>query len=236
MQLVYSGKTKEVYRLPDGNYRLRFKDDVTGTGPVFDPGANTVGPHIAGAGRAGLLLSKYFFERLAADGLLTHYLVADTVANAMTVLPAAVFGRGIEVICRYRAYGSFLRRYGMYAWEGQPLEAFVEFTLKDDARQDPPIDKEALVMLGLMTASEYDEIKLLTRRIAAMVKAELARRDVELYDIKLEFGRVGETAQIALIDEISGGNMRAVKDGAFLTPLTLAALVLGDNLVSPRDI
>jgi phosphoribosylaminoimidazole-succinocarboxamide synthase len=91
-------------------------------------------------------------------------------------------------------------------------------------------------MLGLMTASEFDEIKLLTRRIAGMVKAELAGREVDLYDIKLEFGRVGETAQIALIDEISGGNMRAVKDGAFLTPLTLAALVLGDNLVSPRDI
>ncbi len=236
MQLVYSGKTKEVYRLPDGNYCLRFKDDVTGTGTVFDPGANTVGPQIVGSGRAGLLLSKYFFERLAVGGILTHYLAADTAANAMTVLPAAVFGRGLEVICRYRAYGSFLRRYGMYAREGQPLEAFVEFTLKDDTRQDPPIEKEALVMLGLMTASECEEIKLLTRRIAGMVKAELAGREVELYDIKLEFGRVGETAQIALIDEISGGNMRAFKDGSFLTPLALAALVLGDNLVSPRDI
>ena len=236
MQLVYSGKTKEVYRLPDGNYRLRFKDDVTGTGSVFDPGANTVGPRIAGSGRAGLLLSKYFFERLAAGGILTHYLAADIAENAMTVLPAAVFGRGLEVICRYRAYGSFLRRYGMYVREGQPLDAFVEFTLKDDTRQDPPIDKEALVMLGLMTAFEFDEIKLLTRRIAGMVKAELAGRDIELYDIKFEFGRVSEKAQIALIDEISGGNMRAFKDGAVLPPLTLAALVLGDSLVSPRDV
>ena len=53
----------------------------------------------------------------------------------MTVKPAKPFGKGLEVICRYRAVGSFLRRYGLYAKEGQPLDAFVEVTIKDDERQ-----------------------------------------------------------------------------------------------------
>ena len=39
----------------------------------------------------------------------------------MTVKPATMFGNGLEVICRYLAVGSFIRRYGMYAKEGQPL-------------------------------------------------------------------------------------------------------------------
>ena len=43
MKLTYTGKTKNVYALEDGNYLLQFKDDVTGENGVFDPGANTVG-------------------------------------------------------------------------------------------------------------------------------------------------------------------------------------------------
>ena len=42
----------------------------------------------------------------------------------MTVLPATMFGNWVEVICRYREVGSLPRRYGMYAEEGQPLDAY----------------------------------------------------------------------------------------------------------------
>ncbi|HHW71330.1 MAG TPA: phosphoribosylaminoimidazolesuccinocarboxamide synthase, partial [Clostridiales bacterium] len=40
--------------------------------------------------------------------------------------------------------------------------------------------------------------------------------------------RVGEDGHIALIDEISGGNMRAYKDGKYIDPLTLEKLILGE--------
>lgn len=53
MKLVYVGKTKDVYDLENGNYLLKFKDDATGENGVFDPGANTVGLTIEGAGKAG---------------------------------------------------------------------------------------------------------------------------------------------------------------------------------------
>jgi phosphoribosylaminoimidazole-succinocarboxamide synthase len=45
-----------------------------------------------------------------------------------------------------------------------------------------------------------------------------------LYDIKLEFGKVN--GEIALIDEISGGNMRVYKDGKYIEPLLLEKLML----------
>lgn len=228
MELIYNGKTKDVYRKEDGNYLLKFKDDATGENGVFDPGSNTVGLTIEGAGRAGLRLTKHFFEVLQAQGIPTHYIDADIEAATMTVKPAVLFGKGLEVICRLRAVGSFLRRYGDYAEEGQELDYFVETTLKDDAREDPPITEDALDMLGILSKAEYQVLKDLTQRITAVVKAELAKKGIELYDIKFEFGRVGEDRQIVLIDEISGGNMRAFKDGRHIQPLELEKLMLAD--------
>lgn len=229
MKLVYKGKTKDVYAIEeDENYLLKFKDDVTGENGVFDPGANTVGLTIEGVGKAGLRLTTFFFEILKEKGVPTHYIDANIEEATMTVKPASVFGKGLEIICRYKAVGSFMRRYGMYAEEGQPLDAFVEFTLKDDSRQDPPITEDALVMLGIMSSEEYKVVKNLTKEIGSIVKAELAKKGIELYDIKFEFGRVGKDKHIALIDEISGGNMRAYKDGNYLEPLLLEKLMLED--------
>ena len=225
MELIYTGKTKDVYALEDGNCLLKFKDDVTGENGVFDPGANTVGLQIEGAGKAGLRLTKYFFEKLNAQGIPTHYIDADLDAGTMKVKKATVFGQGLEVICRYRAVGSFMRRYGKYAQEGQPLDAFVEVTLKDDERNDPPITEDALDMLGILSKDEYKVLKELTQKIAGIVKDELAQKGLELYDIKFEFGRIGEDKHIALIDEISGGNMRAYKDGRRVEPLELEEMM-----------
>ncbi|WP_071392924.1 phosphoribosylaminoimidazolesuccinocarboxamide synthase [Bacillus tuaregi] len=226
MKLTYTGKTKDVYALEDGNYLLKFKDDVTGVDGVFDPGANTVGLTLEGAGRAGLRLTKHFFEILKEKGIPTHYIDADIEQATMTVKPAEVFGKGLEVICRFRAVGSFLRRYGLYAEEGQSLDAFVEVTLKDDGREDPPISEDALDMLGILSNEEYKVLKALTQQIAHVVKDELAKKDIELYDIKFEFGRVGDTKEIVLIDEISGGNMRAYKNGEYIEPLELEKMFL----------
>ncbi len=226
VKLIYTGKTKDVYALEDGNYILKFKDDVTGEDGVFDPGANSVGLTIEGAGKAGLRLTKLFFDRLKEEGIPTHYIDADIEEATMTVMPAEVFGKGLEVICRYRAVGSFYRRYGMYAKEGQALNAFVEVTIKDDDREDPPITKDALDMLGILSSDDYKVIKDLTKKIAGVVKDELGKKGIELYDIKFEFGKVKESGDIVLIDEISGGNMRAYKDGVYIEPLKLEKLML----------
>ena len=227
MKRVFSGKTKDVYELENGHFLLQFKDDVTGEDGVFDPGANTVGLTIEGAGKAGLRLTKFFFEKLKEKNIPTHYIDANIDEATMTVVPATVFGEGLEVICRYRAVGSFLRRYGKYAEEGQPLDGFVEVTLKDDERQDPPINKDALAMLGILTREEYQTLKALTVEISEVVKEELAQRGIDLYDIKLEFGRDANN-QIILIDEISGGNMRAYKDGQYIEPLVLTEMIVGE--------
>lgn len=226
MRLVFQGKTKDIYTLADGNYLMKFKDDVTGANGVFDPGANTIGLSIRGAGISNLKMSKYFFDVLKENHIPTHYVEANLAEGTMTVQPAKLFGKGLEVICRYRAVGSFLRRYGLYAEAGQPLDGLVEFTLKDDKRQDPPITEDALVMLGILSTAEYKTLKALTVKVSHLIKEDLRAKGIELYDIKLEFGRIGTDQKIAVIDEISGGNMRAYQGDRYLEPLVLAKLVV----------
>lgn len=221
MKRVYTGKTKDVYETEQADrFLLKFKDDVTGTDGVFDPGANTVGLTIEGAGKSGLKMSIHFFELLNQKGFATHYVDADIENQTMTVKKAFAFGNGLEVICRFRAVGSFFRRYAAYCKEGQLLENFVEITVKDDERGDPPISKDALSMLGILSNEEYDKIKDETVQICNVIKGELAEKELELYDIKLEFGR-DANGQVMLIDEISGGNMRVYKNGEYLEPLQL---------------
>lgn len=226
MELVYKGKTKDVYKLENELFLLKFKDDVTGENGVFDPGANTVGLTIDGAGLAGLKLTAFFYSKLNALNVPTHYVEANFDEATMTVKPATVFGKGLEVICRFKAVGSFLRRYGAYAQEGQDLDAFVEVTIKDDERQDPPISEDALAMLGILTHDEYAILKQRTIEISKFVGEELAKKGLTLYDIKLEFGRDAKTGEILLIDEISGGNMRAYKGETYIEPLQLEKIML----------
>lgn len=219
MDLIYKGKTKDVYKLEDGNYMLKFKDDVTGSDGVFDPGANTVGLSIEGMGKICVTLSDFFFKKIEEVGIPTHFVSADLDNGTMVVKPAQVFGKGLEVICRLRAVGSFYRRFGDYCAEGQPLDHFVEITLKDDDREDPPITKDALDMLGILGADEYEILKDMTQKITDIVAGELGKKGLDLYDIKFEFGRVD--GKVTLVDEISGGNMRVYKDGTYIEPKEL---------------
>ncbi len=219
MEKIYTGKTKDIYRQENGNYVLKFKDDVTGENGVFDPGANTVGLSIEGVGKEGLKITRYFFEILKSKGIKTHYIDSNIDENTMTVLPAKVFGKGLEVICRFKAVGSFVRRYGAYVSGGEDLDTYVEFTLKDDGRGDPLITKDALIMLGILSETEYKQIVALTKKICTIIKDVLHEKELTLYDIKLEFGRVKD--EVVLIDEISGGNMRVYKGTRTVAPTEL---------------
>lgn len=227
MELVYRGKTKDVYRNDDGETVLYFKDDMTGKDGVFDPGENQVGLTVEGSGKAGLKMTSFFFEKFNEENIPTHYIDADVEAREMRVKKISVFGEGLEVICRYRAVGSFIRRYGNYIKEGRELPAYVEMTLKDDERQDPLINEAALEALGILEPGEYKKIVDLTVKVSELIKDELAQKGLELYDIKLEFGRDPETGEILLIDELSGGNMRVFKDGEAVDPLEI-----GEHLFS----
>ena len=221
---VYEGKTKDVYKLDNGNVMLKFKDDCTGKDGVFDPGENSVGLTIEGIGKANLQTSVYYFELLKQAGIKTHYVSANVDAAEMEVLPATVFGHGLEVICRLVATGSFIRRYGEYIADGTPLEGgYVECTFKNDAKGDPLVTGEGLVALGVMTEEMFASLKAQTLAITKVVADDLKTIGLDLWDIKFEFGY--NNGEVILIDEIASGNMRVYKDGKNVDPVELTKLI-----------
>lgn len=223
MEKVYSGKTKDVFALENGNYLLKFKDDVTGKDGVFDPGENSVGLTIEGVGDINLRMTDYFFQKINDAGIYTHFVKANFEDTTMEVKPAKVFGKGLEVICRDKAVGSFFRRYGEYIEEGAELPSYVEMTLKNDAKGDPLITREGLVVLGIMNDKQYDDIVDMTKKITAIVSEEMSARGLDLYDIKFEYG-FDENGDVMLIDEIASGNMRVYKNGEYIQPMELSEM------------
>ena len=225
MKLIYEGKTKNVFQLDNGNVLLKFKDDCTGKDGVFDPGENTVGLTIEGIGRANLETSIHYFELLKEAGIKTHYVDANIEEATMEVLPATVFGHGLEVICRLVATGSFVRRYGEYIKNGTRLEGgYVECTFKNDEKGDPLVTGEGLVALKVMTKEMFESLKEQTLKITKIVADDLATIGLDLWDIKFEFGY--NNGEVILIDEIASGNMRVYKGDEIVNPIELTKLIL----------
>ena len=225
MKKIYTGKTKDVYALDNGNVMLKFKDDCTGKDGVFDPGENTVGLTIDGIGKANLETSVYYFELCKKAGIKTHYVGADVENATMEVLPATVFGHGLEVICRLVATGSFIRRYGEYIENGTRLEGgYVECTFKNDEKSDPLVTAEGLAALGIMDMKMFESMKEQTLKITKIVADDLKTIGLDLWDIKFEFGY--NNGEVILIDEIASGNMRVYKGNQIVDPVELTKLIL----------
>ncbi|MFB0558809.1 MAG: phosphoribosylaminoimidazolesuccinocarboxamide synthase [Candidatus Bathyarchaeia archaeon] len=228
LELLIDGKTKKVYKRPDGNLEFHFKDDATGyvdpvTGkPVFDSGYDQVVGQIPGKGRVSCKFSKYFFELLNERGIPTHYV--DTISdNVMVVRPATLLSMraetniegaedlyNLEWVFRFQAFGSFWRRYPCIR-PGRNLRKLVEVYAKGlPGEPDILMVDDTLVELGVMNHSEITHTKSLLRRIADAIYEECDKRGLHVIDGKCEFGR-DEDGNIFLIDDISPDVIRVCR-------------------------
>ncbi len=223
MKKIYSGKTKDVFLCEDHTILLRFKDAVTGTEGTVDSGGNEVVGEVEGKGSASLSLTLHFFSFLEKSGVRTHCIGRGPGEATMRVRRARSFG--LEVICRVKAWGSFLQRYGKFVSQGTPLHNLVEFSLKDDDRGDPFASEDTLTELGVASADQVCAMKNTAKRATSLIGAYLGEMGLELIDIKYEFGVID--GQVVLIDEVSGDSMRVAKGGKILGQKELAQAVLG---------
>lgn len=230
---IYSGKTKDLFALENGNILLVFKDDVTGSDGVIDPGANTVIGQVAGKGRKSLAMTDYFFKRLHAAGVPTHFVQADIENGTMEVRRGEPLGKdingvgGFEFVSRTRPWGSFIRRYQQYIADAdQKFDYLVEITVKDDERGDPLINDDTIVALGLLSPAHLEQAKELTRRVCRIVEADLQEKGLTLIDMKIEIGMVD--GEIVVIDEISADAMRVMDaDGTVLAHAVVHERLVG---------
>ncbi len=228
LEIVIDGKTKRVYKRPDGNLEFHFKDDATGyidpdTGkPVFDSGYDQVVGQILGKSRVSCQFSTHFFELLKKRGIPTHH-VKTTADNVMIVEPATLLGveaesdvegaedlYNLEWVFRFQAYGSYWRRYPSVK-PGRHLSKLVEIYAKGlPGLPDILMVDDSLIELGIMSPSEVNYTKDLLRNIGDVISEECEKRGLHVIDGKLEFGRDGD-GNIFLIDDISPDVIRVCR-------------------------
>jgi len=228
--LVYRGKSKDVYKIPEGphagKYLFVFTDRATGYlengKTVFDPGYDTVVGEIPGKGAIACRFATYFFRLLKEKGIPSHYI--ETISdNKMIVEPATPLGlpaehpeiagsaplQNLEFTWRNNATGSFWRRYP-FVTPCRNLHKVVEVWTKGDS--DILITLEALEETGAMTREEIWQSVELVKNIAGIVSSEFASKNLHVIDGKFELGRLkyGD-GKIVLIDEISPDVLRVCR-------------------------
>jgi phosphoribosylaminoimidazole-succinocarboxamide synthase len=207
---------------------LLFKDAATGENGVFDPGANTVGGSVFGKGKIGLVISKYFFELMEANGLSTHYLGVIFDQGLMKVRKISV--PSLEFVLRYFTAGSMCRRFSIE--KGLPFNPpYLEVTLKDDAQGDPLISERLCLMKGLLKEGEYNQLLDFLVKVGDVLRKELNGFGLTLIDFKVEFG-FDENRKIYIADEITPDIWR-VQDqtGNIPNQIDCAKLIL--NKITP---
>ncbi|MCL2643321.1 MAG: phosphoribosylaminoimidazolesuccinocarboxamide synthase [Candidatus Bathyarchaeota archaeon] len=231
MKTVYEGKTKNVLLdEASGDCFLLFKDTATGENGVFDPGSNTVGGSVLGKGKIGLVISKYFFELMEANGIATHYLGADLNQGLMKVRKITV--PSLEFVMRYFTAGSMCRRFTLN--QGLPFDPpYLEATLKDDAQGDPLISERLCLLKGLLKEGEYAQLLDCLVKVGTVLRKELSNLGLTLIDFKVEFG-FDENRKIYLADEITPDIWRVQdKSGNIPNQIDCAKLIL--DKITPKN-
>ncbi|HHO75210.1 MAG TPA: hypothetical protein ENN05_02135 [Deltaproteobacteria bacterium] len=228
--LIYRGKSKDVYDITEGlyagKYRLVFTDRATGYmengRPVFDPGYDIVVGEIPGKGAIACRFATHFFKLLKSKGIPSHYI--DSInENEMIVEPAIPLSMtsespefpgsapllNLEFTWRNNATGSFWRRYP-FVKPCKNLHKVVEAWTKGDS--DILITLEALEETGAMSKDEIALSVELVKKIAQIVSEEFTSKDLHVIDGKFELGRLkyGD-GKIVIIDEISPDVLRVCK-------------------------
>ena len=198
LQQLYEGKAKKVYAVKgDADlFIVEYKDDAT----AFNGEKRGT---ITGKGVINNKMSNILFKMLEANGIKTHFVKElsdrETLVKAVKIIP-------LEIIIRNVAAGSFSKRYGVE--EGRELKApTLEFSLKNDALNDPLINNYHIIALDIASEAELKIISDMAFKINELLKNYFANIGVKLIDFKIEMGRDKDN-NIILADEISPDTCR----------------------------
>ena len=195
--LLHEGKAKRVYATDrDDVVAVEFKDDAT----AFNAQKKA---QLAGKGALNCRISALIFERLAAEGIPTHYLGVDG-SNWMLVRPVRIVP--VEVVVRNVASGSLCRQLPIAP--GTPLDPpLLDLYYKDDALGDPLLTEARLAWLQLLNPEQRQQLEALARRINTALQALFDACGLQLVDFKIELGFTAG-GELVLADEISPDTCR----------------------------
>ena len=197
MKLLYEGKAKQLYQCENNDeVYVHYKNSAT----AFN------GEKKEEFDKKGILnntITSLIFEYLEKNGIETHFIrkvnETDPICKHVKIIP-------LEVITRNIVAGSMAKKYGLE--EGLKLKRPVfELSYKNDELNDPLINDDHTLALGIVTEEELSYIKNETAKINKLLKEFFLKAGLILVDFKIEFGKTSD-GKIILSDEISPDTCR----------------------------
>ncbi len=194
---LYEGKAKKVYATADETLCIvSYKDDAT----AFDGAKKGT---ILGKGVINNRVTNHLMGLLEEKGVPTHFVKQlserETLVKRVTIIP-------LEVIVRNIAAGSLAKRLGLP--EGTRMKKTVlEFCYKNDELGDPMVNEYHIFAMDFATESQLRLITGYALRANEILGAYLEQSNIELVDLKLEFGTTAD-GTLVLADEISPDTCR----------------------------
>jgi len=197
VKMIYEGKAKKLYKTyNDDQLICEFKDDATAfNGEKKD--------EIKNKGEINAELTNILFKMLAKKGIKTHLInkinKTDLLVKNLDIIP-------VEVVIRNKAAGSLAKRLGKE--EGSKMaQPVLEFYYKSDELGDPLLNKNHIFIENLATEKDLEKMSEMAFKINRYLKKYLAKRNIDLIDFKIEFGK-DKKGKIHLADEITPDTCR----------------------------
>lgn len=198
--LLYEGKAKKIFMYTEDTVMMFFKDDATA-------GNRAKEAKFEGKGELNADISGRLFGVLHEHQIDTHFIGLNGTREhrcyKVDIIP-------LEVIVRNKAAGTFCKRYGLEVGANLKIP-IVEFCVKNDNLNDPPICEDAIVSLNITDTVTLSHIKLTSLKINEILQNTFKKCGLQLIDFKLEFG-LDKEGKILLADEICPDTMRLWND------------------------
>lgn len=197
MKLLYEGKAKQLFQCENNEeIYIHYKNSAT----AFN------GEKKEEFDKKGIFnntITSFIFEYLERNGIETHFIKkvndTDQICKHVKIIP-------LEVITRNIVAGSMAKRYGLE--EGMKLKKSIfELSYKNDELNDPLINDDHAIALGIVSEEELSFIKKETEKINELLKKFFLKAGLILVDFKIEFGKTSD-GKIILSDEISPDTCR----------------------------
>ena len=196
--LIFDGNEKQIFATdqPD-RVIFRYKDVAVAYN-------NVKRARFKGKGALNNQISALLLDYLNRNGVETHFIEqlddCEQLCRKIEIIP-------LQVVVHNRIAGSLAARLGVD--EGfRHANTILDLRYNNDELEDPFINRDHAVAIGLATYEELDGMYDTARRVNELLKPLFHKAGIELVDMKIEFGRASDSGAIIISDEISPDTCR----------------------------
>ncbi len=196
--LVFEGNEKLIYATDEPDKVIFRYKDVT---VAYN---NVKRARFKGKGALNNQISAMLMGYLNSHGVQTHFISVldeqEQLCRKIEIIP-------LKVVVHNRIAGSLAARLGVEDGFRHP-NTIIDLLYNNDDLEDPFINRDHAVALGLSTYEELDGMYDTARKVNDLLKPLFHQAGIELVDMKIEFGRAADNGEIIISDEISPDTCR----------------------------